>query len=579
MTETCPGGTQGHRLASLLLLLLATYATGASGCTALVLSAAEQCENDDQCSFLGPEFSCDMTDKVCKRGEVDTACESDQDCEDAGLMGYTCDADGVCQPPALACTTSQECVDAASGAPAACIDNECVNLTTSACQEVVPEEAIGDDDTIYIGWMGPLTGQFESIGVPIKQAVELAFEEIEQFTNGLPGGTDGNRRKLAMIACHDLGEMPEDYIAVAEHLVNNVKVPAIIGPAFSGITLDVATEVTIQGGTLIVSPSATSPAITDLDDNGLVWRTAPSDALQAIPLAYLVGQLETRIRTDLMLMPAPTDLIKVAAAVKGDAYGQGLIGALSTSMTFNGQDVTDNSADNVFLSRQYDPADELSPVVQEFIAEEPHLILPLGTNEGITDVMDAVEAGWNDPAPRPLYLFPDGGRLDELLASTTSNADLRARVKGTVPGKQGANYQQFALRYEQRWGTVPGTFAENAYDAAYLIAYSIVATGEVRPIGEQIAEAMKRMTGGQTDVVAGPNALNSGFNALSGGGAIDFDGASGPLDFDTEKGEAASDIDIWCVELDNQMDAVFVSTGEFYSAATGAVTGNDTCNP
>ncbi len=575
MMETWHGGLRvGRGLVAGVLLALVGATVPIGGCTVLLLSAAEQCDEEADCAFLadGP-YTC--TDNICVTAG-DGTCKTDQDCADKGLEGNTCNADGVCVPPALACTTSQACIDAAGGTPSACVDNGCVTLTTEACQEVVPQSAIGDDDTIFIGWMGPLTGDFESIGVPIKQAVQLAFEEMDQFTNGLPGGQDGNRRKLAMIACHDL----DDPIAVATHLAEVVKVPAIIGPAFSGITLDVATEVTIQAGTLLISPSATSPAITDLDDNGLVWRTAPSDAIQAIPLSFLVTQLETKIRLDQALLP--TDDIKVAAASKGDAYGLGLIGALVEIVMFNGRNITDNLAANAFQSEQYpDPSAnqvDFTPFQQSIIAFEPHLVIPLGTNEGITGIMDGVEAGWPGAPPpeRPLYLFPDGGRLDELLASTQTNADLRARVKGTVPGKQGANYQSFALRFEQRFGDVPGTFAENAYDAAYLLAYAVVGSGEARPSGTQIAAALKLTTGGQTDIAAGPNNLNAGFTAIAAG-AIDYDGASGPLDFNVVTGEAASDIDIWCVDLNNQLDTVFVSSGQFYDASMNIVVGTDTC--
>lgn len=578
MIRTCTRGRQVRRmLASSLLVSLAVAASATGGCTALVLSSAEQCESNDDCKFLGDGFTCNA-DKICEAGSVVLPdCETDQDCIDANLPDHTCSVDGVCQPPAAACTTSQQCIDAANGSPAACIESECVTLTNQYCQTVVPEEAIGDDDTIFIGWMGPLTGDFESIGVPMQQSVQLALEEIEQFTNGLPGGVDGNRRKIAMIACHDL----DDHLGVARHLAETVKVPAIVGPAFSGITLDVATEVTIQAGTLIISGSATSPAITDIADDGLVWRTAPSDAFQAVPLAYLVTRAEADIRAELALQPS--DDIKIAVASKGDAYGQGLVGALSDTMIFNGQNVGDNLAANAYQAEQYpDPsgmAVDFSPYQQSIIAFEPHLVLPLGTNEGITGIMGGVEAGWpqTPPPERPRYLFPDGGRLDELLVATESDADLRGRVKGTVPGKQGSNYQTFALRFEQRFGKAPGTFAENAYDAAYLLAYAIVGSGEIRPTGAQLAEALKRMTGGQTDITAGPNQLNAGFNAVSSGGAIDFDGASGPLDFDVDKGEAASDIDIWCVDLDNQMNAIFISSGEFYDAAAEMVVGTDTC--
>jgi branched-chain amino acid transport system substrate-binding protein len=358
-------------------------------------------------------------------------------------------------------------------------------------------------------------------------------------------------------------------------------VPAIIGPAFSGITLDVATEVTIPAGTLVMSASATSPSITDIDDDDLVWRTVPSDALQAKPLAFLVGELEDEIRTELMLQP--TDDIRVAAASKGDAYGQGLFSSLSAVMTFNGQSVADNLAANAFLAQSYeDPSTamvDFSPTVQAIVAFVPNLVLPLGTNEGITEIMGGIESTWptsGTPPPRPRYLYPDGGRLDELLAATEGDEDLRLRVKGTVPGRKGANYDAFALRFEQRFSRVPGTYAENSYDAAYLINYAIVASGAASPTGADIAAALVKMTGGQTDVVSGPGDINSAVSALGNMGDIEFDGASGPLDFNN-KGEAQSDIDIWCVDLDNQDNAIFISSGQYYDATMDQVVGVDSC--
>jgi branched-chain amino acid transport system substrate-binding protein len=553
------------------LLALGLSASAAASCTVLVYDDAEQCASDDDCAFLGAGYLCNP-DMICARG----LCATNADCEAAGLAGYACGSDGTCQPPGAACQTAQQCIAAANGAPAACVQGSCVTLTNEYCQEVVPASAIGDDDTIYIGWMGPLTGDFESIGVPIKQSVELALEEFDVYANGIPGGTTGKRR-VAMIACHDL----DDHLAVARHLAEVVKVPAIIGPAFSGITLDVTTDVTIPAGTLVISASATSPAITDIDDDNLVWRTAPSDALQAKPLSYLVGVIEDDIRTALMLQPS--DDIRVAAASKGDAYGQGLFISLTDIMRFNNRDVADNLAANAFLAESYeDPSTtmvDFSEHVQSIVAFAPHLVLPLGTNEGITEVMGGVEATWptgGTPPPRPRYLFPDGGRLDELLTATQTDADLRGRVKGTVPGKQGENYQFFALRFEQRFGRAPGTFAENGYDAAYLVNYAIVASGAAIPTGADIAAGLGKMTGGQTDVVSGPNDINEAVSALGNGGDLEFEGASGPLDFN-DRGEAASDIDIWCVDLDNQMNAIFVSSGQFYDAEADDVVGVDSC--
>jgi len=567
--------------AALAVLLLGGLA---SSCSLLVDSNSVQCESDAECTDRGASFAGTVCqENACVAAKV-VPCETDEDC--TGDM--VCREDVCVQEGGQTCTTSQECINLNDGVPAACIEEACVVLVTPDCTIVQPENAIGDDNTIFFGWMGPLVGDFQSLGIPMQQSVQLALEEIGQAANGIPGASDGGRRKLAMVACHDLdpanAETPEVPASVraATHLVENVKVPLIFGPAFSGITLDTATEITVPAGVMLLSASATSPLITGLDDNNLVWRTAPSDAIQSIPLALIVAQVEARVRTEQGLSSA--DDIVLAVATKGDAYGQGLFNALQDTLVFNGMSAADNG--NNFVAVSYDdPADnpnfDFSAVVQTITDASPHIVLPLGTNEAITGVLLGIEAAWpttGSPPPRPEYLLPDGGRLDELLDATKDNEDLRQRVQGTVPGRKGTIYNQFALRYKQRFGADPGTFAENAYDSGYLAAYAILAGGGDGEVsGSLMATGMMNMSDtNASNIEVGQNELNSAFNALTGGGSINFTGASGDLDFDNATGEAPSNIDIWCVVLDNTGEPVFVSSGQFFDASTGEVTGTDT---
>ena len=58
---------------------------------------------------------------------------------------------------------------------------------------------------------------------------------------------------------------------------------------------------------------------------------------------------------------------------------------------------------------------------------------------------------------------------------------------------------------------------------------------------------------------------------------FDFDGASGPLDFDTQIGEAPADISVFCVGRPDGKTASFVDSGRYYSAASGAMTGTYAC--
>src|SRR3546814_11908182 len=71
----------------------------------------------------------------------------------------------------------------------------------------------------------------------------------------------------------------------AAKVVNVEQVVAMVGPFCSGETLAAANTVNIPAGVVMISPSATSPELTTLKDNDLVFRTAPSDSFQGQALA------------------------------------------------------------------------------------------------------------------------------------------------------------------------------------------------------------------------------------------------------------------------------------------------------
>jgi ABC-type branched-subunit amino acid transport system substrate-binding protein len=526
--------------------LLASCLLYLSACTLLSAPDVEQCNVTADCTALGGEF-----------------------------VGRTC-KQHVCVASGASCTLASQCDQ--TSAPSVCHDGACVKITSEDCPMVVPSTLKVDDDTVVLGFMGPLKGDEATIGVPIEQGAQLALEEVQERANGIPIVAGGARKKLVMVACHDLA----DPMRVAEHLIVDVGVPAIIGPAFSGITLEVANGVAIPNGTLLMSASATTPSLTDLQDNGLVWRTAPSDAFQAKPLSELVARGEVKVRDEQML--AASDSIRVAVLYKGEAYGSGLFDALTEVMRFNGKSASDNGDAN-FLGLSYpDPSKgtvDYSEYVSKVVKFAPHIVVLLGTAEVVTKLMTPIEKAWPTVASapeKPLYLFPDGGHDTTLLQATMGNDGLRKRVKGTVPGRKDQNYDAFALRYKGRFdNTVPGTYAENAYDAGYLLAYAMLATGKFPPTGKDIASGLTKMSEG-TSVIGGPSDLNSAITALSSGSGIDYQGASGSLNFDNKTGEAKSDVEIWCVVVD-QSHTRFESSGEYYDAQMDKTVGtNDNCD-
>lgn len=426
---------------------------------------------------------------------------------------------GRLSPPALLL-----CATLAAGCSAV-VDTTFVALPGSEhCgRELGPVQA---EEAVVIGAILPLEGDFASIGTPMLNAIELAVTEINEA-----GGLGGSQR-LAVVACDSSGSLDQGK-AVASYLSDVRGVPLIIGPAFSGIFIDVATTETRPRGVMTISPSATSPLIGNLDDDGLAWRTAASDEFQGVALSDLVRQRSYE---------------RVIALGKSDAYGRGLLGRVNASL---GQSLTEST----YYSLEYDnPGDTTNPDYATPIADSlrqiprPSVVLLLGTNE-VAELMTLFESRFESTSTsttmRPSYLFADGGKVPETLDVIANVPSLYSRIEGTeADHKAPLLYERFALAYQQRFGEEPSIYTTNSYDAAYLAAYAVMAVPSTRPAGAELASVMNRLTtGAMTD--AGPRSVGDARQTLQGGGTIDYNGVSGRLDFDLQKGEAPANVSLW----------------------------------
>ncbi|GAC1597405.1 MAG: hypothetical protein NVS3B20_20160 [Polyangiales bacterium] len=95
--------------------------------------------------------------------------------------------------------------------------------------------------------------------------------------------------------------------------------------------------------------------------------------------------------------------------------------------------------------------------------------------------------------------------------------------------------------------------------------------------GPKLGEALKRMVPPGKSIEVGQKNITAAFAELSRAGAhIDFDGASGPLDFNVNTGEAESDILVWCVGQVGGKSAL-TNSGLYYSALTKRLEGIFNC--
>lgn len=457
---------------------------------------------------------------------------------------------------------------------------ECRPLLSKECPRAIGRD--DSDDAIVFGSIMPLEGPDRSTGIPIQNAIELALDDFRRAGDVPPIPGQSRRRPVVMVSCDD-GSDGDAAERAARHLIEGIGVPAVIGGAFSGTTLRIATEVAIPNKTLLISPSATSIALTHLADSGFVWRTCPSDVIQADAQVALMPLLEADVRARLPETPG----VRVAVVHKGDSYGVGLADAALGGLAFNGQRAIDAANAAYFRRVDFgDPHDPRKPTryddaVQEVVAFAPHVVFLLGTTETVTRVLPGIEAAWPAAADyRPQYVMADGSLIDETwqyLREHDPSDEKRRRILGTVPGTEGVAAQAFRHLYAStiRDGSSGHTAgAANAYDAVYNLVYAAVATGAEPLDGRNLAIGFGKLIPPAEKVPVGAAFINTAFRILLDGRSLDFEGASGPLDYDLSTGEAVSDVQIWCVRREGDRAASIQPSSMHYDATAQAIAGD-----
>ncbi|MGY8839943.1 MAG: ABC transporter substrate-binding protein, partial [Pseudomonadales bacterium] len=178
-------------------------------------------------------------------------------------------------------------------------------------------------ETIKVAVILGFTGPIESLTPAMAASAELAFSEASDSGKLLGGRTIESLR--ADSTCVDSSAAT----AAAERLVNSDNVVAIMGADCSGVTGAIAKNVGAPNGVAMVSPSATSPGLSSIDDNGVFFRTAPSDARQGVVLADIV-------------MARGIDT--VAVTYTNNDYGKGLADAFATAYRSAGGTITIEAA-------------------------------------------------------------------------------------------------------------------------------------------------------------------------------------------------------------------------------------------
>ena len=514
------------------------------------------------------------------------SCSRAEDCAAAG-KGLVCGGAGVCVAPSR-CATNAECVLAHGGEAFACRHDSglCVALESTDCHVQASDRDIGNDATIWIGTMFPLTGaDGEAFGVQSSRAAEVARQDFMKVAGGLPSPTVGKpSRPLGIIACDDSADAER----AARHLVDDVGVPAIIGFHTSKQVVDLATSLFIPRGVLAVASLNQSALITQIPhDPGsprLVWRTASSTLQTLPPLSALIdGVVAPRLRATRAL--GPKDSLRVAFLRTGTAAGIANSDSIFSALTFNGKPALQNGRD--FHEFVYGDPNELEGVpsydeaVRGVLAWKPHVVLYTGTSDQTKDIIEPIEAGWPARAAfRPHFLLPAEWEGERFFRFLGKDDERRRRFLGlSTPTSTEAN-AKFTMRYNETFS--PHVSQEESpgapYDSFYLLAYAAYALGDEPITGRALATSIARLIPPADPIDVGPGRIFDAFNALRAGKNIDLNGASSRMDFDLATGESPADFVVMCIDVDAAGNAFDnVESGLVYDAKSGRLDGTLRC--
>ncbi|CAN5910235.1 hypothetical protein BH11MYX4_BH11MYX4_50880 [soil metagenome] len=457
------------------------------------------------------------------------------------------------------CTTNVECnrfgVSSAAGSttggsaePSVCVKSlgHCAPLTTLDCPR-----AHGDylnDDAVVVGTM--LGGG----DVTIEQAALLAAEEIDTDgaggAGGLPALANGKVRPLVVVGCTASGDVGR----AARHLVDDLRVPAIVGPTSGDDVVNITQQISSKGGTLLITPTAVASSISKLADSDLTWRVVPSDTQRAKLVIAQMNDLETVLRTTRSLTT-----VKLGVVHRTDSLGLSARDAISGKLIINGRFISDAAnAANVSIdgyANKPGVVSALSSVVSKYAGTfKPDLIF-VTAPEQISDLVVPLEAALTAArvVNKPYYICSDAAKtqpfLDAIDAASLP-ADIRRRVRGVgirPDTGSAAVLDTFTATFSQRYGNPPSAFpAALSYDAMYAVAYAIAASPDPVATGAGVAKGLRALGVGDAFDV-GASAKIQVMKSLAAGKSVSLRGTGSLMQWDSSGDLAGGTAEVWCI--------------------------------
>jgi branched-chain amino acid transport system substrate-binding protein len=345
-------------------------------------------------------------------------------------------------------------------------------------------------ETVKVGLLLGFTGPLESIAPLQARSAELAISEVNASKAFFNGAVLEAIRGDS--TCTDAAAAT----AAAQRLATSDKVTAIVGADCSGVTGAVLQSVARPNGIVMISPSATSPALTTANDDGLFFRTAPSDARQGEIMAATI--LKRDIKT-------------VALTYTNNDYGKGLADSFKAAFEKAGGKVT------ISAPHEDGKADYSAEIGALASAGGDLLVVAGYVDQGGKGV---IQAALDSGAFSKFYL-PDGMYGDSLIKAIGQPLE---GSFGDVPGNESEGNTKFLALAKAADFDGTSSYTGESYDAAALIALAMQAAKSTA--GADIKKKVVEIANGPGEKIYAGD-LAKALKLIAEGKPIDYEGVTG----------------------------------------------------
>ena len=342
---------------------------------------------------------------------------------------------------------------------------------------------------VKVGMLQGFTGPTESLVAPMAKGGEMAIKEVSDSGLFLGG------RKVVSVrgdsTCIDAAAAT----AAAERLITSEGVVGIVGATCSGATTAVLNNVARANGIVMISPSATSPALSTIEDDGLFFRTAPSDARQGEIIAKILKRRGVN---------------SAALTYTNNDYGKGLADSIQASFEGMGGKIT------AVAAHEDGKADYSAEVATLASAGGDILIVAGYLDQGGKGMIQAaLDTGAFDK-----FMLPDGMVGESL--TDHFKTDIDGSI-GTNPGTDSPGAAQLAKMSADKGFKGDDPYVPECYDASALLLLAMQSANSTD--SAVYKDHVTKVANAPGEKIY-PGELAKALKILAEGGEIDYVGGS-----------------------------------------------------